>query len=206
MRSRTPLALAVVIPVTAVLLTACSGSSDPNPDESTTGAAEAPQSAEVTPATTTPETTAAPETTDPTMIANNVIYWYGSGGDSQLNGVIRAAVDIREETRSQDGWVIDFGPFFDEVHDAQKYAPIPDRETQTAWKSALKHLNSGAGDVYDSTAFGRVETQSPKQQKQEARGWKEFDQGVKALKTVDSRVHGTFHVERPSTDPWDVSS
>ncbi|MEV1078319.1 hypothetical protein AB0I98_08705 [Streptomyces sp. NPDC050211] len=97
-------------------------------------------------------------------------------------------------------WVIDFTWYFDRVHEAQKYPPIPDRKTQAAWSAALKHVNNGGDDILDSTRLGTVESQSAEQAKEEARGWKELAEGIKDLKALEVRLHDVFGLD-PLTSP-----
>jgi hypothetical protein len=163
------LRVVVLAAVTAALLAACSGDPGAAPTAEPTPTDSATPFAEPTP---TPTASATP-TTDPSQIANNVTYWYESGGEEQIVSVINMAAEIQAR-HARRAWIIDFSHFFPTVHDAQKYDPIPDRKTQTAWSTALGHLNNGAGDILDSSQLGIVQSQSPEQVKQEARGWKEF--------------------------------
>jgi hypothetical protein len=192
------LRVVVLAAVTAALLAACSGDPGAAPTAEPTPTDSATPFAEPTP---TPTASATP-TTDPSQIANNVTYWYESGGEEQIVSVINMAAEIQAR-HARRAWIVDFSHFFPTVHDAQKYDPIPDRKTQTAWSTALGHLNNGAGDILDSSQLGIVQSQSPEQVKQEARGWKEFGEGIKGLKAVEARLHRTFGLD-PLTDPWEV--
>ncbi|SOD91474.1 hypothetical protein [Streptomyces sp. Ag109_G2-15] len=117
--------------------------------------------------------------------------------------MIRRSAELQAD-HDRGGGFYDFSGYFPTVQGAQKNQPIPDSKTQAAWSTALKHINNGAGNVYEALPhLGAVQTMSPKQEKQEARGWKEFGEGIKGLKAVQARLHRNFGLEL-RTDPWEV--
>lgn len=188
--------------VAVALLTACSDTSRTSRVAEPTPSVSATPTAEPTPTST--HTARATPSTDPSQVAGNVTYWFDSGGESQLVSVINAAAEIRA-SHHPGAELIDFSTYFPTVHEAQKYRPIPDGRTQAAWSTALKHLNNGAGDVYEALPhLGTGQSMGPEQEKQEARGWKEFGEGIKGLKAVQARLHRSFGLVL-LTDPWEVT-
>ncbi|MEU6064942.1 hypothetical protein ABZ864_10725 [Streptomyces sp. NPDC047082] len=184
---------------TASALAACSGGPQTTPAGGPTPA-QTPTPA-LTPADTATPTTHSALTADPSYIANNVIYWWESGGERELVSLISTAVDVQDLQTSND-WVYDFGPFFDTLDRVREYGPIPDVKTQATWSAALKHLHDGAGDVLNSTRLDGMHSQSPSEAAQETRGWKEFDEGIRRLKATQTRLHRTFGLT-PLNDPWE---
>lgn len=184
------------------VLSACSDEDEP------AGAAESATSAGTPSA---PQPTPTPSSAPPSASASvslspraAVTGWFTSGGEDRLVDVMGVAADVQAR-HEREALIIDFTRFFETVHAAQKYAPIPDRATQTAWKTALQHLNNGAGDVYDASALGRGTEDDPKSREQIDHGWKEFGEGVKGLKTLQTRLHRAFGLDL-RTDPWATAS
>jgi len=193
---------------TASVLAACSGgpqtapAGEPTPAQSTT---PAPTPAQSTTPAPTPTDTATPATypaltADPSYIANNVIYWWESGGDGEFVNVISDAVDV-QDLKTSNFWAYDFGTFFRTLDRVRAYGPIPDVKTQATWSAALKDLNDGAADILNATRLDGTQSQSPREAAQEAQGWKEFDEGIKHLKATQTRLHRTFGLTPPN-DPW----
>ena len=194
---------AVAVVVLSALTAACSGgsgSTQPSDPPSSTGSAptEAPA-----PAPTTPSATGTP-TPDPSMTAELVSEWFGNGGEPQLRQVSADTADLQAEHQRGDA-IIDFTQFFSTVQAAQHYAPIPERTTQSLWSTALKDLNDGAGDVYEAAPLSSGVAPDAAHRKREAKGWTEFEAGVKALKSAEARLHSTFGLDL-LPDPWETTS
>ncbi|MEU6594095.1 hypothetical protein ABZ923_33625 [Streptomyces sp. NPDC046881] len=183
---------------TASVLAACSSGPQTTPADEPTPA-QTPTPA-LTPANPATPTTHSALTADPSYIANNVIYWWDSGGKGKLVNLISTAVDVQDLQTSND-WAYDFGPFFNTLDRVREYGPIPDVKTQATWSAALKHLQDGAGDILNATRLDGTQSQSPSEAAQETQGWKEFDEGIKYLKATQTRLHRTFGLTLPN-DPW----
>ncbi|MGA5042076.1 hypothetical protein ACPCA8_34380 [Streptomyces capoamus] len=189
---------------TASALAACSSgpqttpADEPSPAQTPTPAQTATPA--LTPTNPATPTTHSALTTDPSYIANNVVYWWESGGEGELVSSISSAVDV-QDLRTSNVWAYDFGPFFDTLDRIREDDPIPDVKTQATWSAALKHLHDGAGDIFDATRLDGMQSQSPSEAAQETRGWKEFDEGIKYLKATQRRLHRTFGLTLLN-DPW----
>ncbi|MFJ4526244.1 hypothetical protein ACIP4Y_35925 [Streptomyces sp. NPDC088810] len=184
---------------TASALAACSGGPQTTPTDEPTPAQTATPA--LTPVDTATPTTHSALTADPSYIANNVIYWWNSGGESEFVSLVSQAVDI-QDLQTQDDWVHDFGPFFDTLDRVREYGPIPDRKTQATWSAALSHLRHGAGGILNANRLASPQSKSPSEAAQEARGWKQFSEGIKDLKATQTRLHRTFGLT-PLNDPWE---
>ncbi|MEV6005633.1 hypothetical protein AB0M29_02380 [Streptomyces sp. NPDC051976] len=194
---------AVAVVALSALTAACSGGSgSTQPSDPPSSTSSSPTGAPA-PAPTTPSATGTP-TPDPSMTAELVSEWFGNGGEQQLRAVSADAADLQAE-HQRGAAIIDFTQFFSTVHTAQHYAPVPDRATQSLWSTALKDLNDGAGDVYESAPLGSGVTPDAAHRKREAKGWTEFEAGVKALKSAEARLHYSFHLDL-SSDPWESTS
>ncbi|MFF3322552.1 hypothetical protein [Streptomyces sp. NPDC002889] len=194
------LALVFTALTAAVTLAACSTApgaepaTEPTPTDTTTAITDPLTPTESTPPTHYPSATTSAQT------AANVALWYEAGGEEQITGV-RGQAEAVHSHHDEDLWVIDFTPFFDDVHEAQEYPPIPDPKTQAAWSAALKHISEGGGAVYDATRLDIGESsQSAEEARQMDLGWKELAKGVKGLKAVEERLSRTFGLE-PLTAP-----
>ncbi|MFG2651318.1 hypothetical protein [Streptomyces sp. NPDC048436] len=187
----------VLAGVIATTLAACSADPGATPTtEPTTAESTSPIDRFLTPTESVPPT-AYPSATNSEQVANNVVSWYESGGEEQITGVRDRSKEIYSH-HAEDNWSIDFSLFFDRSKEAQEYPPIPDRKTQAAWSTALKHVRSGASDIYMSNQLGIV--RGSKEVKREAHGWKELAQGVKGLKAIEARLHREFGLD-PLTSP-----
>jgi hypothetical protein len=177
--------------VTAVTLTACSAA----PGTTPTAEPAAVESTSWSDSYLTPSESV-PPTVDPSatgrwQIAGNVDFWYEAGGEEQITGVREEAKEIYSH-HAEDSWVIDFSMFFDYVDGALEYPPIPDRKTQAAWSTALKHIKYGGADVRGANQIGIV--RNPEQVRREAHGWKELAKGIEGLDAVEARLHHTFGI------------
>ncbi|WP_221353506.1 hypothetical protein [Streptomyces beigongshangae] len=156
------------------------------------------------PADSATATTRPPLTADPSYIANNVVLWWRSGGETELISVIDGAAHV-QDLRTRNGWTYDFGRFFDSLDRARAYGPVPDRRTQASWAAALRQLDDGAGDVYRANRHGMSgRTRSPGEVRLENRGWRRIGAGVEQLKATERRLHRAFALV-PRADAWQLS-
>ncbi|MFH8939438.1 hypothetical protein [Streptomyces griseosporeus] len=181
-------------------LSACSDEGEPAGAAESAASTGTPSAPQPTPTPSSSPPSASPSASVSLSPRAAVTGWFTSGGEDQLVDVMGVAADVQAR-HERDALIIDFTGLFDTVHAAQKYAPIPDRATQTAWKTALQHLSSGAGDVYNASALGRGTEDDPKSREQIDHGWKEFGEGVKGLKALQTRLHRQFGLDL-RTDPW----
>lgn len=160
------LALATATACTAALLTSCASLG-------------ATASSSDSPAANQPAT-AAPAATAAATGAQAVNDWWNSTGKTLADKISKTMGDISTDSSSVTAVGKDCQQLVTDVTAAQAGDPIPDKQAQLSWSSALGHLHQGASDCAAGAASNDAD--------QVSKGATEISEGTTDLAAVTSRI------------------
>lgn len=164
------LALATSATIAAALLAACDpAASTPTATAPTTTTAATPTSAD------TP--TAAPAATGAQAVSD----WYANGGQASIDKISATMGKFSADSTSVTKIGTDCQELVSDVTAAQAADPIPDKQAQASWSSALTHYHEGASDC----AAGANSSDAD----QVAKGTTEISEGTTDLVAAAARIN-----------------
>lgn len=126
-------------------------------------------------------TTAAPATTAADTLAQQVHTWYTGGGQATIDTLSNDMTAIGTDSSADPSSVAnDCQTMLTDVTGAQAADPIPDKQAQLSWSSALGHMHAGASDC----AAGATNMDAD----QIGKGATEITEGTTDLTAVATRI------------------
>lgn len=151
---------------TALLLTACTSTAS-------TPTAAAP------PVVTTIQPTSA--STPTATGAQTVSDWYTSGGQASIDKISATMDKFDKDSDSVTKIAADCQQLVSDITAAQAADPIPDKQAQASWSSALTHYHDGASDCAAGVSSGDVD--------QVSKGTTEISEGTTDLVAAAARIN-----------------